>query len=280
MTGTELISIKQLPIIEEQLKSVKNHVEGMASRVLALECSAETVKVIKSERANLSKTFKELEDRRKLVKNKIMEPYEAFEKVYKECVSDIFRSTDAELKRRIDDVENELKAEKQKEIEAYFNEYRNSLHIDFIDFADTNITVTLSASKKSLKEQAKAFVDKVRDDLDLIDTQEYADEIMYYYKAKGRSTYLNASKAITTVAEKYKAIEAEKQRREAAQKAAEAEAETVRKVDEQLTAPVVVDDKHQPAEEPMHKLCFTVYGTMSQLRALKEFIKKEGIKYE
>ena len=276
MTGNELISIKQLPIIEEQLKSVKTQVKGMVSRVLALECSTDTVKAIKAERANLNKTFKDLEERRKLVKNKILEPYEAFEAVYKECVSDIFKGADSELSRRINDVEGELKAEKRKEIEAYFNEYCDSLHIDFVDFSDTNISVTLSASKKSLKEQAKAFADKVRNDLDLIDTQEHADEILYYYKSKKSETFLNANTSIMLVVEKYEIIEAEKRRREAAQKAVEVETETIRKVDEQLTAPTVKNQK----EEHIHKLCFTVYGTMSQLRALKEFLQKEGLKYE
>lgn len=118
-----LIVVKQLPVIEEQLKTIRADIEHKVSGVLALECTEGTVKAIKVLRADLNKDFKDLEERRKFVKSKILEPYENFEAVYKECVTEIFKGADTELKKRIDEVENNLKFEKRKEIEDYFNEY-------------------------------------------------------------------------------------------------------------------------------------------------------------
>ena len=97
-------------------------------------------------------------------------------------MTNIFKPADAQLKDKIDDVENGLKDQKKAEIAAFFDEYRESKNIDFITFEDSGINVTLSASKKSLKDQARAFVDRVNDDLMMIDTQNNSAEILVEYK--------------------------------------------------------------------------------------------------
>lgn len=209
MNIDDLIVIKQLPVITEQLKTIKANIESKISSVLALDCNEGTVKAIKVLRADLSKDFKTLEERRKLVKSKVLAPYEAFEKIYKECVTDIFKSADAELKKRIDEVEDEIKEEKRKEVAAYFDEYALSKGIDFVGFLDAQINVTMSASKKSLKASAKAFIDRICDDLKLIDTQEYKAEILVEYK-----NTLNVSNAITSVNARHEAIRYEQEKAE------------------------------------------------------------------
>lgn len=223
----ELIVVKQLPVIEEQLKTIKANIESKVANVLALDCNEGTVKAIKVLRADLTKDFKDLEERRKFVKNTIMAPYEAFDVVYKECVTDIFKSADSELKKRIDFVENELKDEKRAKIQTYFREYLESKHIDFVTFEDANINVTMSASEKSLKAAAKAFIDRIADDLKLIDTQEHKEEILVEYKQS-----LNVSSAITSVTERHKAIDEEIKKQQADQAVANAEQETIKKVNE------------------------------------------------
>ncbi|EKC74878.1 hypothetical protein OBE_01628 [human gut metagenome] len=77
-----------------------------------------------------------------------MSPYERFEEVYTECVTNIYKQTDAILKGRIAIVENAIKANKEKEIRAYYDEYAESLGIDFVPYEKSGITVTLSASDK------------------------------------------------------------------------------------------------------------------------------------
>lgn len=207
-----LIVIETLPVITEQLQSIKPVIEKKISNVLALDCNKNTVKAIKDLRSDLRADFENLEQRRKFVKSKVMEPYEDFNKVYKDCVTTLFEDADEKLKKRIDEVDEARKAEKRAEVETYFNELLQSKNIDFVTFADANINVTLNSSKKGLLEQAKAYIDRISDDLKLIDTQEYKEEILVEYKKS-----LNASSAITTVCDRHKAIEAEKVKKEQAE---------------------------------------------------------------
>ncbi len=206
-----LITVKQLPIIEEQLKAVKEQAESKVKEALSLACTEETVKQVKEVRTELNKEFKELEDSRKAVKNQILAPYEAFEGIYKDCISNIYKPADDQLKQKIADVENGLKDEKKEKVVAYFEEYAQSKNIDFVKFGDANINVTLTASLKSLKDQSKTFIDKISDDIALINTQENDAEIMFEYKRT-----FNVSQAITTVVNRHKAIEQEQAKAEQA----------------------------------------------------------------
>lgn len=279
MDNKEMIAVKQLPIIVEQLQQVKAEVAAKVDFALRLVCTEDTVKDVKKVRSELNKELAEYEASRKAVKKAILTPYEQFEVVYKDCVSDTYKKADTELKRKIDSVENELKAQKAAEVKAYFDEYLQSKGIDFVTFESAHINVTLSASVKSLKEQAKAFIDRICDDLNLIDTQEHKDEILYHYKKVDGMTFLNASKAITLVNEKFKAIEAEKAREEERKAREQAAAEAAAKVE--AVAPPTVEPIAPPVEEEKtYKLKFTVRGTMPQLKALKEFLNNGGYDYE
>ena len=273
-----IIQVKQLPIIVEQLHEVKAEVTAKVEQALSLVCTEDTVKDVKKVRSELNKELKDYEERRKAVKKAIMTPYEQFETVYKDCISDTYKKADTELKGKIDSVENELKEQKKAEVKGYFDEYLQSKCIDFVTFENANINVTLSASMKSLKEQAKAFIDKIVDDLNLINTQEHKDDILYEYKAS-----LNVSAAITTVTNRYKAIEAAKAREEERKAREQAEAEAAAKVESVVEAvvPPTVEPIAPPVEEEKtYTLKFTVRGTMPQLKALKEFLNNGGYDYE
>lgn len=276
--NNEIIKVIQLPVILEQLHEVKAEVTAKVEQALSLVCTEDTVKDVKKVRSDLNKELKDYEERRKAVKTAIMKPYNDFEEIYKDCISDTYKKADIELKGKIDSVENELKEQKKAEVKGYFDEYLTATGIDFVTFENANINVTLSASMKSLKEQAKAFVDKIVDDLNLIDTQEHKDEIMYEYKQSW-----NVSNAITTVANRYKAIEEAKAREEERKAREQAEAEAVAKVEEvvEAVAPPTVEPIAPPVEEEKtYTLKFTVRGTMPQLKALKEFLNNGGYDYE
>ena len=205
----QIITIKQLPIIEERLQLIKAEIDAKTQHVLALDCNDATVKAIKSLRADLNKDFSDLEEKRKEVKRAVMSPYERFEEVYTECVTNIYKQTDAILKGRIAIVENAIKANKDKEVKAYYDEYAESLGIDFVPYKKSGITVTLSASAKKLKEQAAAYLDRIADELKLIATQpqDLQPEILVEYKRT-----VNVAYSIQTVIERKKAIEEEAER--------------------------------------------------------------------
>ncbi len=312
----DLIVVKQLPQIEEHLKELSLEVEQKVENAKSLVCTEENVTTIKQIRASLNKEFKEVENQRKIVKEQILAPYMQFEEIYKMYISDKYKSADNDLKEKIDSTENELKNIKEQEIKDYFEEYKKANNIDFVTYSQARINVTLSASKKSLKEQAKQFIDKIVDDLKLIDTQEHKTEILVEYKHS-----LNVSQAITSVTNRFKAIEEEKKRQEELKRKQLEEAQ--RRADESIRVQteatrqalenfipkseekvvhIEMDKNHEitqkgyeqlenvfnkPLEKPREEkqeeiltLRFTVRGTRTKLRELKQFLENGGYDYE
>lgn len=291
----DLIVIKQLPQIEEHLKELSLDVDKKVENAKNLVCTEENVTTIKQIRASLNKEFKEVENQRKIVKEQILAPYMQFEEIYKMYISDKYKSADNDLKAKIDSTENELKNIKEQEIKDYFEEYKKANNIDFVTYLQARINVTLSASRKSLKEQAKQFIDKIVDDLKLIDTQEHKTEILVEYKQS-----LNVSQAITSVTNRFKAIEEEKKRQEElkrkqleedqrrADESIRVQTEATRqalenfipkteeRVEETILQAPVIEEK----QEEILTLRFTVKGTRTKLREVKQFLENGGYDYE
>lgn len=284
----ELIVVRQLPIIEDQLRTIHDTVLARVEDVLAMECTEETYKEVKKARSELNAQYRALEERRKEVKAQVEAPYKKFEAVYKACAGDLFSAADKQLAAKIAAVENGLKQKKAEQVRAYFDEYRESLGIP-ADMVSFSTTVTMSASLKSLKAQVKDYLDRVRGDLDMIATQEYKDEILVEYRK-----HLNASQAITAVANRHAAIERERRMREEMAATVERKQEAVEAVREVVEAeqqpeptpepaimPPVVVERTEDAEPPkQYSTAFRVTGTIEQLKALKNFLVDGGFTYE
>ena len=277
--SNEIIVVKQLPVIEQQLAQIKAKVTERVSAVTKLICTEETVKEIKKARTELNAEFKAWEDKRKEVKTAVMSPYEQFEAVYKDCISDSYKAADKDLKQKIDEVEQELKNKKAAEVKSYFEEYLASKEIAFVTYEQAGINVTLSASLKSLKEQAKAFIDRIVSDLALIETfTDLKAEILVEYKKS-----LNVSDAITGVKARAKAVQEEQARQEAEAEKRAAEAQRVEAIKAAIPeAPAAVEAPTEQAAAPEKKFCirFTVKGTKEQLIALKKFLNEGEYEYE
>lgn len=266
--SNELIIVKQLPLIEERLKEVSIQIEEDVNKALSLVVNEDSVKEIKKIRANLNKDKTEYEEQRKAVKKAIQEPYNQFEKVYKELITDKYDLADKTLKTRIDDVEDTLKKEKEQNIIDFFNEYAASCEIaDIVNYADAEIQVKLTDSVKSLKNKCIDFIDRIVDDLKTINTNENKEEILVEYK----ELKFDLSKAIYNVNERKRKIEEEKE------KAIDNE-EEIEETKFEINVPteelIIEEDKETYMME------FKVFGNIKQLKSVKEFLEKEGIKYE
>lgn len=279
--SNEIIVVKQLPIIEQQLAQIKEQVAERVSAAMQLVCTESTVKEIKKARAELNAEFKAWEDKRKEVKTAVMSPYEQFEAVYKDCISDAYKAADKDLKQKVDEVEQELKNQKLSEVQSYFEEYLASKGIDFVTYEQAGINVTLSASLKSLKEAAKTFIEKIVSDLALIETfTDLKAEILVEYKKS-----LNVSAAITGVKARAKAVQEEQARQEAEAEKRAAEAQRVEALKAAIPeAPAAVEapteQQAAPATEKKYCIRFTVKGTKEQLIALKKFLNEGEYEYE
>ena len=277
--GKDLIIVKQLPQIEEHLKELSTEIDKKVESAKSLVCTEENVKAIKQVRADLNKEFKEVEAQRKAVKEQILVPYMQFEEVYKTYISEKYKSADVDLKQKIDSTENELKKQKEQEIKDYFEEYKIANNIDFVTYEQAKINVTLTASKKSLKEQAKVFIDKIKDDLRLIETQECKEEILVEYKQN-----LNVSRAIQEVANRHKLLEEEKRKQEekvvtiVSNENHEITKESHEQLEQVFSKPL--EQPKTAEKEEILILRFTVRATRTKLKELKKFLEDGGYDYE
>lgn len=247
-----LMKIKQEAIIEEQLKLISDDIQKRVDYAENLVCTVDTIKNIKKQRAILRNQFNDLETQRKQVKAEFQAPYLRFEKVYKELISDKYKNADVQLKRKIYNVESELKLQKENNIREYFNEYCESEGIDFIKFEQIGLNINLSATEKSLREQVKSFIDKVKSDIELIQHEDNSAEIMIEY-----TKHLNVSRAIIEVKERHKKL-----------------SEIVNHANKNVQNDTNEQQKETlKAPEQIYTMNFKVSGTKQQLVKLKQYLK-------
>lgn len=270
----ELIIVKQLPIIEERLKELSNEIDEKVNNATSLVCTADTVKEIKKVRAELNNEFKELESQRKIVKEQIMKPYNDFENIYKSYVTEKFKNADVALKEKIDSVENEIKGKIKDKLETYFNELAAKENLDFVKFSDMGLSITLDLQTekgeltKKAKNEVNEFIEKIVNDLKLIDSQEYKDEILYEYKK-----YLDATIAIVEVKKRHEEIEKSKQVEEEKKEQKLTDEEMLNKIDS-LTAPKVEE------QIKLFGATFEVKTTLEKLQNLVKYMRENKIEFK
>lgn len=266
----ELIILEQLPVIKYQLEQLSKEIKEKVDRANKLVVSEDTVKDVKKTRAELNKEFSELETQRKQVKSAIMAKYDEFEEIYRENVADLYKNADLELKTKIDEVEDNLKLEKENELKDFFNQYKETYHLDFINFEDVGLNITLSASMKSLKDQIKDFCEKIDKDIKLIQTDENKDKLMLEYLRNG----YDYQKAKLTLIEQEKQLEELKQQMEKKKEIEKQEEKVVEQIQE------VIAPKEIIQEEEILEVSFTIKATKDKVILLKQFMESNGIKYE
>ena len=279
----DLIVVKQLPVIEEKLKSISDRVDDDIKKALAMECTEKNKQEVKDKKAELKKTFQDLEDRRKAVKEAVMKPYNEFNEIYEKYISEKFENADEELKNKIAKIEDEQKDEiREKIIELFESRIEESSEdISFIKFEDMNFKVKLgdatengSLTKKT-KEAVEKFISDIENDIKVINKQQYKDEVLYEYK-KNR----NLTESIEMVTDRHFILEEN----------AKAEKEAKQKQEQELNDEIMlekIESISAPKEivkevktEEVFEMAFKVRGTLERLAAVKEFLDNGGYDYE
>lgn len=292
----EYITLKQLPVIEDTLAELHTELQDELNVVKSLAPTEENYKELKKVRADWNKKIDVLEKLRKKIKAEIEAPYKQFEKGPYAALITEMRDAVGTLDDGIKDVENVLKTDKKKKLFEYYEQYRQSLGLDanLADARRSNITVGLSDTLKSLKMQAKEYLDRIDGDLKMIDTLEDRDEIYVEYRQR-----LNVTEAVRIVNERHRMAEEERRRREAEEDARKAREEheaevdaaiaqneavlSVQQEDEGLSAPVAQIAPEEPETAPEEKIyvtAFRVAGTLGMLKELKAFLENNGYRYE
>lgn len=287
----QLIQIKQLPIIVEHLRGLKSEIIQETQQAVSLACTPETIQEVKKTRTDLGKRFSELEGQRKDVKAAIMQPYEKFEEVYKECVSDPFKHADSVLKGKISAVEKGIIDDCRSEMKSYFEEMVTGYHIEWLTFDRMGLQISLTDAKQKkhqkLREAVAAFTVGVAQDVRAIQKMEWPEELLVEYKET-----LNLAESVEAVTKRHKQLEEArlaKERFQAAQAADQAVVDRVEAVAPPAPAPAPVPTQ-VPVEKPVetvektYKLRFAVTAKKSQLIQFKEdfiaYCEERGLKYE
>ncbi|MDR0970534.1 MAG: DUF1351 domain-containing protein [Lentimicrobiaceae bacterium] len=199
MQENQIMRLVTAPQIEQHLKDVGKAVSKRIEE-LNLEnqiVTDETIKALKDTRALLNKEAEEFERQRKAIKAAILLPYEEFEAIFKAEIMSIYKNADEILKNKISENEMKRKQEKKNTLVAYFKGVCQSYNIDWLKFEDLKIEIGLSVTEKKYKEQINEFLEKVSSDIKLIESEEFAPEIMTDYK-----TTLSASTSISKIRER------------------------------------------------------------------------------
>lgn len=289
---------------DELMEAIKARV----ARYEGVTYTANTIKQAKSDRAELNKLIKVIEDKRKEIKKQLLQPYEDFEAEVKELLEIIKEPTEM-IDKQVKDYEKKQKDFKKSQLKAQFDEDGDAKFLSGkVEFEDVfeerylNVSVTLASAWHEIKEK----LEKIRKDVELIesDTSVYKHTLMSLYMSTHDITRVMTEKKkfeeIAAAEEKRKAEEAERQRvaeevkaKSEAEKGTEgikAELEQDKQPQTEGGTPQEADQKAsavtQKSEEPgssaekIFPAAFRVCGTKDQLAALVKFMNANNINWQ
>lgn len=271
----EVVRVDTLPVIFQQLELVGSYVDGELLKVKELECTEENKNEVKKIRANINSLIKQFEDKRKEIKKQVLDPYNQFNDKYEEEVKIKLEEASAELKTKIDDIENEQLKEKSNEVCDFITENIDANHLRSVLTIDEvieygKLKINLSTSLKSLKEDAKTFIERVANEVKLIELEDTPSNLLYEYGRNG----FDLTKAKLTLIERQREIEELAKKREQVEEVVVKEEEIAEYIEE-ITAP-----KEVIQEDEILEVTFTVRGTKPQLLEIKRLIVELGVEYK
>lgn len=275
----ELAVVSQLPIITQRLKEVSEDIKQRTDVAMSLVVTEDNISDIKKVRASLNKEFTEYENVRKTIKKQIMQPYDEFNAQYEEYISNAFKAADKDLKSKIDDGEQKIKDEKEQGLHEYFEELRESMHLEnVVNWYDLQIKVNLSDSQKKLKELINSKLDTISNEVKLIELEEYADDIMLEYTRD-----FNFSRAklevLNRVSEK-KRLEEERLKRQQQEEQDKQLEQKVEEAEDELKIPEEIVTLEEEKKETEFATLFRVVGTRDQIVSVRNFMVENNIKFE
>lgn len=273
----EIVKIEALPKIFYELEKVGEFLDKELAEIKKLDVSEESKQSIKKVRANINETLKQFEDKRKEIKNKCLEAYNLFEEKYNGEVKIKLTNASEELKDAISVIETKQIKQKEDEVFAFIDEHIHTNHLEKIIMIPevicfANLKINLSTSIKSLKEDAKAYIEKVANEVKVIELEDnYSDEILLEYQKNG----YDYTKAKLSVVTKHKELEELAKQREQVKEVVRQE-EVVEKVVEEIVAPkeMIIED------EELLEVTFTVKGTKPQILQIKNLLIELGVEYK
>lgn len=267
--------------IEWNSEEIRKQVQMMMSAYTDVVYTEDTMKAAKDDRATLNKFKKVIEDRRKEVKKKCMEPYEQFEKEVKEITALIDKPI-VMIDSQIKEYEEKQKAEKKAQIQAAYDEsigdFGNDLPFERVfDTRYLNATFSLSKAMSEVIEKIEKFKTDIAT-IDSLDSKHKLNVRDVYVRTLDLSQAMAEDRRLRELEERLEADrrakeEAERKRQEAeAAKREEAErqraeAERIaleKKQQSQTPAPTTEENSEVEQSQPVSEMGRAIAGIEHQ----------------
>lgn len=272
LTALPVLECTQVPIIVENLMDMAASYQAKLDYIDTLPRDDEGMKAAKALRAEARKEFEALDVKRKEVKQKVMEPYNKAETIFKSFVTAPFNRLDAACKEFSDSVEGEMKARCEAELKEYFSELCAMKGIHWLPWERMGVKVDMATARlkepKKAMETIKAKVEKICIDLDTLSHMEGSGEHLAEYES-----CLDVSETIRRVNARKEAQRIAEENR-AAREARQAQAAVLRQAMPEVGTVVM------PQQEKKFRVTFTVTATMPMLRAMKAWLEDKKIEYQ
>lgn len=282
-----------LPPIQWNYEEVKLWVENGLARYQGVVYDETQMAVAKKDRANLNKLVQAIDAKRKEMKAMYLKPYEEFETQAKELTA-MVKKTSGEIDTQVKAFEDARRQEKRLEIEKLYAAMIGPL-ADLVPYSRLHETrwLNVSCSMGTVSEELGRKIDRITSGLKSIDTLNLAPDMEKTIKGVFlRNFDLAAALAERERIEKEQADLERFKAVQAAQREAENAATTKQTIEasdpkafENLKPGDVVSfggpgcvTAPEPQEPPI-QLDFRVWVNKSQMNALREFLKSNGIKY-
>lgn len=255
---------------EELEAAVRNKIAAYENVVY----TEDNMKHAKADRAELNKLTKAIEERRKMVKKIINEPYDVFEAELKEILA-LIQEPAGIIDRQVKAFEDQQRDEKKKHIQESYDEVIGDL-ADVLPFDRVfdvrylNATYRLGAAQEEIREK----IAKVRMDLETIDSLESK------YKLNAKDVYIRTLDLSKALAENKRLFDLEKKLEAEKRRKAEEEAERKRQAEErqkEAEEKERLDEEQKSVTEPAENVSNGAENGMQEsMSAVEPFVQQQS----
>lgn len=236
MGALQVVVNQKLGVITSNFEDIKKAATDKAAEYKGIVVTKDTTKDAKSDIAELRRYQKDINERKKEVKESYMQPYDEFEKQCKEVVGILEVPIDL-MDKQVKEFEQKLRDERKTSIKDYFDNKIGD--IDFISFEDVFVVTwisNMSTTMKSIKAEIDGRINTVKQDLDAIKTfgSEVEEKALSAYKESKKLA--DAVKIINDYEKQKAAILAQEEARRKAEEERKREEEIRRKQEEDRRA--------------------------------------------
>ncbi len=268
--------LQKMEAIKFNYEELKEGLKNSLTKYKNIVYTPETIKEAKDDRARLNSLAKSLNDGKINIKKEFMVPYDEFEGKIKELI-ELVKEPANEIDAQVKAFEEKEKEKKRSEIEKIYQEnigeYENLILLEKIyDSRWENKTYKLTDVKKEIQD----IVKKADSDLKIINSQQ--TEFLLNIKDVYFNT-LDLGQALVEKERLEKQKELLKPKEEKVEAVVEEPAHNDDAVDAMRYAIDTAVEESKQVEEKIVKITFTVECTESQLLALGQYMKANGIKY-